>query len=209
MCDTNQQLRDMWDRISRLERRIQCLEGGRPLAAVPSPAPPDAIAVEDTDVPVGRAFWCLYTDGGARPTNPGPAGAGIVLVSPLGAVAWTASVSLGRRTNNYAEYAAVAYGVRHIANSFDDRVDTVLVVRSDSKLVLNCLSGRWKCRSPALKEIYKEAMEALESLKYGWKGEWVKGHGGDTHNEEADRLATAGAIASAVKGPEYMDKTLR
>ena len=178
--------------ISRLERRVKRLE-----EIMSSPSPlctklpvPPLLGLED------NKLWCLYTDGGARPTNPGPAGAGMVLVSPSGSIVWTASVSLGRRTNNYAEYAAIARGARHVVGSFADRVDSVLVVRSDSKLVLNCLCGKWKCRSPGLKAIYTDAMNALASLKHGWKGEWVKGHTGNVHNEEADRLATQGAIAS-------------
>ena len=51
----------------------------------------------------------IYTDGGAR-NNPGPAGAGAVIVDENGDVIKEVSKYLGIQTNNWAEYEAVILG---------------------------------------------------------------------------------------------------
>ena len=172
--------------------------------AVASPAPTSPAPTASTIAPLvssarpGRpGLWCLYTDGGARPTNPGPSGAGMVLVNPSGLIIWEASMWLGTGTNNSAEYEAVALGVAHVVKRFGKILGGPLLVRSDSQLVLNCLSGKWKCRSESLLPIFHRATKAIEALPHGWKPEWVRGHDGNIHNERADKLATLGCYGNS------------
>ena len=59
----------------------------------------------------GRAKpWIVYTDGAAR-GNPGPAGAGALLLDPEGQRVDEAQRYLGRATNNVAEYQALLLGL--------------------------------------------------------------------------------------------------
>ena len=53
----------------------------------------------------------LYTDGAAR-GNPGPAGAGAVIVSPDGHIVAKVGKFLGESTNNVAEYMGLILGLK-------------------------------------------------------------------------------------------------
>ncbi|MBI5457694.1 ribonuclease HI family protein [Candidatus Kaiserbacteria bacterium] len=88
----------------------------------------------------------IYTDGGAR-NNPGPAGAGVVIIDEKKKV--TLKKYLGSQTNNWAEYEAVV-----LALSEAKRLGLggrPLEVRMDSKLVVEQILGNWKIKEPTLK----------------------------------------------------------
>lgn len=201
VVDLATQVRALQDRVDKLEEGGASQTSGisRPSRGAPSPSLLTTDAHICARASVARVastarpgLWCLYTDGGARPTNPGPSGAGMVLVDPSGTVIWESSVWLGTGTNNSAEYEAVALGVAHVVMRFGKILGGPLLVRSDSKLVLNCLSGKWKCRSTSLGPVYNRAKKAINALPHGWKPEWVRGHDGNKFNERADKLATQG-----------------
>jgi len=89
----------------------------------------------------------IYTDGGAR-GNPGPAGAGAVIID--GETTFELKKYLGeRQTNNWAEYEAVALALTEAKEKGLAR--RALEVRMDSQLVVEQLSGNWKIKEPALK----------------------------------------------------------
>lgn len=97
----------------------------------------------------------LYTDGGAR-GNPGPAGAGAALFDEKGTTLKEASQYLGEKTNNYAEYAAVALGLEMIRKHFGAPQCKGLdvEVRLDSELVARQLSGVYQIKEPTLFPLY-------------------------------------------------------
>jgi probable phosphoglycerate mutase len=76
--------------------------------------------------------------------------------------------NLGIRTNNYAEYQGVIAGLRHIETSFPG---AEVLVRMDSKLVVEQLSGRWQIKHPELRELAQEAMRIIRGLSV--KLEWI------------------------------------
>lgn len=88
----------------------------------------------------------IYTDGGAR-NNPGPAGAGAVIVHGKKKV--TLKKFLGSQTNNWAEYEAVALAL-HEAKKHGLAGRTI-EVRMDSKLAVEQILGNWKIKEPTLK----------------------------------------------------------
>lgn len=135
----------------------------------------------------------LYTDGGARPTNPGPSGVGMVLIDNSDNILWESFKPIGIATNNYAEYKAVLIGVKYVIETYGHDL-LKLIIRSDSLLVVNCLNGLWNCKSKSLRGVYQECIKELDLLKYGWSCEWVRGHNGDKYNERADKLATKGCM---------------
>ncbi|MBI4088029.1 ribonuclease HI family protein [Candidatus Kaiserbacteria bacterium] len=89
----------------------------------------------------------IYTDGGAR-GNPGPAGAGVVIID--GDKRHELKKYLGDdRTNNWAEYEAVALALEEVKKR--GLTSREIEVRMDSKLVVEQISGAWKIKEPALK----------------------------------------------------------
>ena len=86
----------------------------------------------------------VEADGGSR-GNPGPAGYGAVVRDvESGEVLAERAASIGRATNNVAEYQGLIAGLRAAAELDAASVD----VRMDSKLVVEQMSGRWKVRAP-------------------------------------------------------------
>lgn len=89
----------------------------------------------------------IYTDGGAR-GNPGPAGAGVVILQD-GKVLAEVQKYLGPvQTNNWAEYEAVVLALEK-AKKLGLTGD--IEFRLDSKLVVEQLMGNWKIKEPTLK----------------------------------------------------------
>ena len=104
----------------------------------------------------GRVYWSvmeyvLYADGGAR-GNPGPAGAGAVAFDAAGKRVAEISDYLGTATNNIAEYEAVLRGLHALAEAFPEKhfLHHSVVVRMDSKLVIEQMKGSYKVKHPNL-----------------------------------------------------------
>jgi ribonuclease HI len=121
----------------------------------------------------------VASDGAAR-GNPGPAGAGAVLFDPEGHVLERLGRSLGRQTNNVAEYMALLLGVRRAAELGAEELEVV----ADSELMIRQLSGRYQVRSPALRRLHEEAMALLKGFR---KVKLV--HVPRSQNAEADEMS--------------------
>lgn len=93
----------------------------------------------------------IYTDGGSR-GNPGPAGAGAVLLDERGATIKEISKYLGIQTNNYAEYEAVILALETVKKHFGaaQAKELALDVRMDSELVCKQLNGEYQIKEPTL-----------------------------------------------------------
>lgn len=121
----------------------------------------------------------IYTDGGAR-NNPGPAGAGVVIID--GNKRFELKKFLGdNRTNNWAEYEAVALALTEAKKrGFAGRT---IEVRMDSMLAVEQISGRWKIKEPGLKVQAAKVRTLLAGFP---QSRFV--HVPREENEEADRL---------------------
>ncbi len=104
----------------------------------------------------GEGLHHLHVDGGAR-GNPGPAAIGAVLEDGHGNRLATISRTIGRATNNIAEYSALISGLEM---ALEHGVEE-LAVFSDSELVIRQLKGEYKVKNQGLKPLYDEAMERL------------------------------------------------
>ena len=128
-----------------------------PATPKPVPAPPPA------EEPAGHAEtparMRLFSDGAAR-GNPGPAGAGAVLMDAEGRVVARLGKFLGIQTNNYAEYMGLLLGLKH-ARSLGVRE---LEVLADSELLIRQLQGRYQVKSPTLRPLYEEAAGLLKEF---------------------------------------------
>jgi ribonuclease HI len=102
----------------------------------------------------------VYSDGAAR-GNPGPSGAGAVLVEPSGQVIDRLGKFLGHQTNNYAEYMGLLLGLRRAKELGVAEVE----VFADSELMLRQLGGRYQVKSPSLRPLYQEALRLLNDFE--------------------------------------------
>ncbi len=128
----------------------------------------------------------IYTDGGAR-GNPGPAGAGWVIIDdapPTGSerLLLKSKKFLGeRQTNNWAEYEAVALALAEAKrHGLGGRS---IEVRMDSKLVVEQIMGNWKIKEPSLKPQAAKVRELLRDFP-----DYRFVHIPREENSEADRL---------------------
>ena len=98
----------------------------------------------------------LFTDGAAR-GNPGPAGAGAVIISPDGHVVAKVGKYLGETTNNVAEYTGLILGLKR-AKAMGLRELDVL---ADSELLVKQLSGEYQVKADHLRPLHDEAKALL------------------------------------------------
>jgi ribonuclease HI len=101
----------------------------------------------------------VHVDGGSR-GNPGPAAAAAVISTPDGEVLDEAAVTLGRATNNVAEYRGLLLGLERARALGATEVDVV----NDSELVARQISGAYKVKHPDMRPLYLEAMDALRGF---------------------------------------------
>ena len=130
--------------------------------------------------------FVVYADGAAR-GNPGPAGAGAVLLDERGNVVAELSRGLGRATNNVAEYNGLILGLEEARR----RGATAVDVRLDSKLVVEQMRGVWRIRHPGLKGLALRAGALLASFP-----EHRIRHVPRAENAHADSLANRGVDES-------------
>jgi len=124
----------------------------------------------------------VYCDGAAR-GNPGPAGIGVVLTDDSGRTVAEVAEGIGPATNNVAEYRAAIAGLRAAA----ERGARSVLVRSDSRLLVEQLSGRFRVKNPRLVRLHEEARGLLRSF-----ADVSFEHVPREQNAEADRLANRG-----------------
>ena len=101
----------------------------------------------------------VEADGGSR-GNPGIAAGGAVVVDEsTGVVIAQIGVYVGHATNNVAEYSGMLAGVKFAVEHSSDDVD--ILVRMDSKLVVEQMSGRWKIKHPDMAVLAAEAKAVI------------------------------------------------
>ncbi len=133
-------------------------------------------------LPTDPGLLIVSCDGAAR-GNPGPAGIGAVVATPDGEVLATIAEGLGETTNNVAEYTAAREGLRRAAELGAREVH----LRSDSQLLIEQLSGRYRVKAPHLRPLFAEVKAEIARF------ERVRlEHVPRERNKEADRLANEG-----------------
>jgi broad specificity phosphatase PhoE/ribonuclease HI len=138
----------------------------------------------------------VEADGGSR-GNPGPAGYG-ALVREGAQVLAERAASIGRTTNNVAEYRGLIAGLEAAAE-LDPHAD--IDVRMDSKLVVEQMSGRWKVKHPDMRPLASRASELVRRFPHV-SFTWIP----RSKNAAADRLANE-AMDAAAAGREWLPNT--
>lgn len=103
----------------------------------------------------------IYTDGGAR-GNPGPAAYGVVIKTNQNQTLYEQGQSIGKATNNEAEYQGLIEALRWLnnsqvkANQFNFYLDSNLVVKQ--------MQGKFKVKANNLKPLWQEAKKLAQNL---------------------------------------------
>jgi ribonuclease HI len=124
----------------------------------------------------------VATDGAAR-GNPGPAGIGVVVTDEGGRVLAELGEGIGPATNNVAEYRAVIRGLEAAAEQGARSV----LLRSDSRLLVEQLSGRFRVKNPTLGRLHQEVRRLVRTFER-------------VHFEHVPREDNAGADRLANRG---------
>src|SRR4051812_47922711 len=109
----------------------------------------------------------VEADGGSR-GNPGAAGYGaVVFTADRGSVLAERKESIGRATNNVAEYRGLIAGLEAAAAVGA----TEVAVSMDSKLVVEQMVGRWRVKHPDLVPLNQRARQlaaGFDRVTYAW-----------------------------------------
>ncbi len=121
----------------------------------------------------------LFFDGAAR-GNPGPAGAGAVILSPSGHVVAKIGKFLGDATNNVAEYTGLILGLKRARAIGIKELD----VFGDSELIVKQLDGAYQVKAEHLAPLHSEAKALLSGFEHA-----AVSHIPREENEAADEMA--------------------
>ena len=127
-----------------------------------------------------------FIDGGAR-GNPGPAGYGVYIQGPDGAVLEELHAGLGIATNNVAEYNGLLAALRWAK----EHGHTTVHIKADSLLVIEQMRGRFKVKHPGLQPLHAKATLLAHEV-----GRVTFEHVRRELNKEADRLSNLGMDAA-------------
>lgn len=140
----------------------------------------------------------IEADGGSR-GNPGLAGSGACVINAdTGEVLLEISRFIGIATNNVAEYLALIAGLE---GAFGLNPEARVLVRMDSKLVIEQMAGRWKIKHPDMLQLGARVQALVGGKQLRWQ--WIPRE----ENSRADALANkamdqqADAIVSSVEEP--------
>jgi ribonuclease HI len=108
---------------------------------------------------ISQIEYKLQFDGCSK-NNPGLAGAGAVIYKN-GIEIWADHLFVGtNNTNNYAEYSGLIFGLE---KAIELNIKA-LHIEGDSLLVINQMTGKYKCNSPNLIEIHKKTKELIPNF---------------------------------------------
>lgn len=130
----------------------------------------------------------VEADGGSR-GNPGIAAGGAVVIDASdGLVLAEIGVYVGHASNNVAEYNGMIAG---LTRAFEMFPEAEVIVRMDSKLVVEQMMGRWKIKHPDMATLARQARELIGTRTVLF--EWVPRE----ENKLADRMANESMDAQA------------
>lgn len=130
----------------------------------------------------------VEADGGSR-GNPGIAAGGAVVLDADGGILSELGVYVGVASNNVAEYSGMIAGLEA---AFERDAEASVLVRMDSKLVVEQMSGRWKIKHPDMQLLARraEALIAGRDVAFEWVPRLSNARADAAANEAMDRQAS-------------------
>ena len=128
--------------------------------------------------------FVVTADGGARSNPVGPAAYGAV-VYENNEVVKEVGASIGIASNNVSEYQGLIAGLKAV-NEIDPTA--TILVKMDSKLVVEQMSGRWKVKHPNMQKLVKQAFATHEPtlVTYQWIPREENSHADSILNDVLD-----------------------
>ncbi|HPF34156.1 MAG TPA: ribonuclease HI family protein [Candidatus Krumholzibacteria bacterium] len=121
----------------------------------------------------------VWTDGASR-GNPGPASIGVLFALPEGELLCAHAETIGKATNNVAEYRAVLRALQFASAWKLSR----LTLHLDSELIARQLTGQYRVKSPDLLPYYRQVVSLSQDLD-----RFLVRHVRRAQNSHADALA--------------------
>lgn len=148
----------------------------------------------------------VYFDGLCQPINPGGISCYAFVVKSGGRTIYTDYGVAGEpfsedSTNNVAEYTALVKGLQWLLEN--NLGSSKIEVKSDSKLIVNQLTGDYKVKARRIVSLYKQVL-LLKSKFQDIQIKWVPRE----KNREADTLTNKAYNKALQENPEYLDRAL-
>ena len=121
----------------------------------------------------------IFTDGASR-GNPGPAAIGVTIKDEQGRLISTISQTIGRTTNNQAEYRAIITALERAISLGADQARLF----SDSELAVRQINGKYRVKNASLQPLYREVKQLQSQFQ-----SFTITHIPREKNEKADELA--------------------
>lgn len=129
----------------------------------------------------------INTDGGAR-GNPGPAAIGIVFYDEQGKELHRYHKTIGRATNNEAEYQAIIKALELLMQSKwfaqNNVAEKEVICRLDSQLVVEQINGRYKIKQEHIKLLIAQLRQMIGEMQLNISFVYIP----RTENKLADKL---------------------
>lgn len=153
----------------------------------------------------------LKTDGGSR-GNPGPAGIGFLLVIQEEASAKhvsassyqpnsasstreiSAGASIGKATNNEAEYHALLWGLKNAVAAGVEEIE----VFADSELIVKQMLGIYRVKKEELKPLYQDCKSQLAKFKKTSISHIPRDQNADADARANEAMDDVGEVGNAV-----------
>lgn len=145
----------------------------------PAVGPTSSTQRSSQESTLGTRKLLLYSDGASR-GNPGPAGAGAVLMKPDGTIVARIGKYLGRQTNNHAEYMALILGLRTAL----ELGTTEIEMSADSELMVKQIKKIYRVKNERIKDLYDEATKLIARFQRA-----SIRHVPREYNQEADEMS--------------------
>ena len=148
----------------------------------------------------------VYFDGLCQPINPGGISCYAFVVKSGGRTIYTDYGVAGEpfsedSTNNVAEYMALVKALQWLLEN--NLGSSKVEVKSDSKLIVNQLTGDYKVKARRIVSLYKQVL-LLKSKFQDIQIKWVPRE----KNREADTLTNKAYNKALQENPEYLDRAL-
>ncbi len=145
----------------------------------------------------GSALLVVEADGGSR-GNPGHAGYGALVRDPeSGEILVEKAGYVGIASNNVAEYSGLIAGLE-LAHKLNP--EARILVKMDSKLVVEQMSGRWKIKHADMQTLASRARRMVDPGRVRY--EWIPRE----RNKDADRLSNE-AMDAGMAGVEWVPRS--
>lgn len=135
-------------------------------------------------------MFMINCDCSIEPMNPGGLLAWAFIVKLDGSLVHQACGTCGRklnvhdRTNNVGEYYAVLAAMRWLL-TVPKKEQRPVIIKSDSELIINQLSGTWNCKDEKLQPLRELVMKAKRKYTKMIKFHWIPRE----KNKEVDALS--------------------